>query len=133
MVLIDTGVWIDFLAGRKTAEAGVLSSLLEREESLAYTGAILQELMQGCSRTADADAIEKHFSAFVEIFPQRSTYRLAAEIYRNCRSRGFTIRSSTDCLIAACAIEYNCPVHHRDRDFSFIENVCRLKVYKFES
>jgi len=27
----------------------------------------------------------------------------------------------------------NRPVHHRDRDFSFIENVCRLNVYKFDS
>lgn len=128
MVLVDTGVWIDFLAGRRTRESGIVCALLEREETLAYTGAILQELMQGCARTADAETIERHFLPFVEIIPRRSTYKLAAGIYRDCRTGGYTIRSSVDCLIAACAIEQNCPVLHRDRDFSFIAKVCRLKI-----
>ena len=128
MVLVDTSVWIDFLAGRP--EASMVDSLLESEETLAYTGSILQELMQGCSGEGDASTIEKHFSPFIEIFPQRATYRLAAKIYRDCRNSGFTIRSSVDCLIAACAIEHGCPVLHRDRDFSFIEKVFPLKVHK---
>ncbi len=130
MVLVDTGVWIDFLGGKKTKEGEIVVSLLEREETLAFTGTILQELMQGCPGQKDADAIEKHFLPFIEIFPQRGTYKLAAKIYRDCRNRGFTIRSSVDCLIAACAIEQNCFVHHRDRDFSVIEKLCGLKVYK---
>jgi predicted nucleic acid-binding protein len=130
MVLVDTGVWIDFLGGKKTKEADTVASLLEREETLAFTGMILQDLMQGCSRDKDADAIEKHFQPFVEIFPQRGTYKLAAKIYRDCRNRGFTIRSSVDCVIAACALEQSCSVLHRDRDFSTIEKVCGLKVYK---
>ena len=129
MVLVDTGVWIDFLGGRKTKEAEIVVSLLKKEETLAFTGIILQELMQGCSGEKDADAIEKHFLPFIEIFPQRRTYKLAAKIYRDCRNRGFTIRSSVDCLIAACAIEQGCFVHHRDRDFFVIEKVCGLKVY----
>jgi len=128
MVLVDTSVWIDFLTGRR--EANIVDSLLESEEALAYTGSILQELMQGCSGEGDAFSIEKHFSPFIEIFPQRSTYRLAAKIYRDCRNSGFIIRSSADCLIAACAIEHGCPVLHRDRDFSFIEKVFHLKTHK---
>ena len=130
MVLVDTGVWIDFLRGKTTPEVDAVNSLLEREETIAFTGIILQELMQGCSGEKDADAIEKHFLPFIEIFPQRRTYKLAARIYRDCRNRGFTIRSSVDCQIAACAIEQNCSVHHRDRDFSVIEKVCGLKVFK---
>jgi predicted nucleic acid-binding protein len=129
MVLVDTGVWIDFLCGRKTKESDIVASLLEQEETLAFTGMILQELMQGCSGEKDAVAIEKHFLPFIEIFPQRGTYKLAAKIYGDCRNRGFTIRSSVDCLIAACAIEQNCSVLHRDRDFSIIAEVCGLKVY----
>lgn len=130
MVLVDTGVWIDFLRGKETPEADAVNSLLEREETIAFAGIILQELMQGCSGEKDAGSIEKHFLPFIEIFPQRRTYKLAARIHRDCRNRGFTIRSSVDCLIAACAMEQNCPVLHRDRDFAAIEKVCGLKVYK---
>jgi len=130
MVLVDTGVWIDFLAGKQTPEADVVCSLLEREETLAFTGSILQELMQGCSDEAEADAIEKHFLPFIELFPRRSSYKLAAKIFRDCRKKGFVIRSSIDCLISACALEHDCSVHHKDRDFAFIQEVCGLKIYK---
>ena len=108
-------------------------SLLEEKESVSYTGQILQELMQGCPDERDAQTIEEHFEPFIEIFPQRSSYRLAARIYRDCRKQGYTIRSSIDCLIAACAIENDCQVHHKDRDFTFIEEVCGLKILRKQS
>lgn len=133
MVLVDTGVWIDFLAGRATPEVSVVVSLLEEKETVSYTGQILQELMQGCPDERDAQTIEEHFEPFIEIFPQRSSYRLAARIYRDCRKQGYTIRSSIDCLIAACAIENDCQVHHKDRDFTFIEEVCGLKILRKQS
>ena len=130
MILIDTGVWIDFLAGRQTPEAEVVFSILNEEESIAFASVILQELMQGCATDSDANTIENHFEPFIELFPQRSTYKLAAKIFRDCRSKGYTIRSSVDCLIAACALEHDCFVHHKDRDFAFIEKVCGLKTLK---
>ena len=130
MVLVDTGVWIDFLAGRTTPEVSLIVSLLEEKETISYTGQILQELMQGCSDETDAQTIEVHFEPFIELFPERSSYRLAAKIYRDCRKQGYTIRSSVDCLIAACAIENDCQVHHKDRDFKFIEEVCGLKILR---
>ena len=129
MVLVDTGVWIDFLAGKQTTEVDVVISLLEREEALAFTGLILQELMQGCSNEAEAHAIEERFAPFIELFPERSSYKLAAKIFRDCRKRGLAIRSSVDCLISACALEHDCAVHHRDRDFAAIQKVCGLKIY----
>jgi predicted nucleic acid-binding protein len=130
MILIDTGVWIDFLAGRQTPEVEVVSSILNEEESIVFASVILQELMQGCATDGDANIIENHFEPFIEVFPQRSTYKLAAKIFRDCRSKGYTIRSSVDCLIAACALEHDCFVHHKDRDFAFIEKVCGLKILK---
>lgn len=130
MVLVDTGVWIDFLAGRATREVAALVSLLEEEETICFTGCILQELMQGCSHDAAATKVEKHFEPFIEIVPHRSSYRLAARIFRDCRRQGYTIRSSVDCLIAACALESGCRVLHRDRDFHFMEKVCGLKIFR---
>jgi len=40
----------------------------------------------------------------------------AAEIYRSGRRRGYAIRSTVDCLIAAIAIRHGVPFWHKDRD-----------------
>lgn len=128
MILIDTSVWIDFLAGRQTPQVAAILSILKEEETVSYIGPILQELLQGCANEADAAAIEQHFEPFIELHPDRSSYRLAAKIFRDCRAHGFTIRSSIDCLIAACALEHDCTILHRDRDFSFIGKVCDLDI-----
>ncbi len=128
MVLVDTSVWIDFLAGRNTKEVEKLVSLLENEEPIGFTGQILQELMQGCRDEIQAAKIETNFESFIEILPRRSTYRLAARIFRDCRKKGYAIRSSIDCLIAACALETDCPVHHKDRNFTFMKKVCGIKL-----
>jgi predicted nucleic acid-binding protein len=54
----------------------------------------------------------------------------AAEIYRRGRQKGSTIRSSTDCLIAAIAIENRTPIWHRDRDFSLIASYTSLELVR---
>ena len=54
----------------------------------------------------------------------------AAEIYRQGRRRGITIRSSTDCLIAAIAIDHGIPVWHRDRDFVVIARYTGLETMR---
>ncbi|MEO8372517.1 MAG: PIN domain-containing protein [Candidatus Solibacter sp.] len=55
-------------------------------------------------------------------------YIAAADIYRQGRKRGVTIRSSVDCLIAAIAIEHRVPVWHRDRDYTAIASFTALEV-----
>jgi predicted nucleic acid-binding protein len=50
----------------------------------------------------------------------------AAEIYRSARRLGITLRSSVDCLIAACAIRHGVGVLHVDRDFDAIARVAPL-------
>jgi predicted nucleic acid-binding protein len=58
-----------------------------------------------------------------------STYLEAAEIYSHGRRKGYTIRSSTDCLIAAIAIQSDVPIWHKDRDFTVIAKFTRLRIY----
>jgi predicted nucleic acid-binding protein len=52
----------------------------------------------------------------------------AADLYRQGRRRGITIRTSTDCLIAAIALENGATIWHRDRDFDKIAQFTNLKV-----
>jgi len=131
VIFADTGVWIDFFAGRDRPEVLELVRLIEAGEEIFFTGVVLQELAQGCPTAKEAEKIERYLVAFGEIFAQRSSYLLAAKLYRDCRKKGFTIRSSIDCLIAACAIESGCRVLHNDRDYDFITKVSSLEIHRF--
>ncbi len=57
-------------------------------------------------------------------------YCEAAQIYRSARRRDHTVRSSTDCLIAAIALHHNIPVWHHDRDFNIIARYTDLREYR---
>ena len=57
------------------------------------------------------------------------TFREAAHIYRTCRAKGFTIRSSMDCLICATALQHQAWVLHNDRDFDAIARFFPLKFF----
>jgi predicted nucleic acid-binding protein len=55
-------------------------------------------------------------------------FEAAANIYLRCREAGYTIRSSVDCLIAACAMAHDATLLHNDRDFDHIAEVVGLQA-----
>ena len=57
-----------------------------------------------------------------------SLYTEASDLYIRGRTKGYTIRSSVDCLIAAVAIHHKVPVMHLDRDYRAIEQISDLKT-----
>jgi len=50
----------------------------------------------------------------------------AVDLFRVARRAGVTVRSSVDCLIAACALYHGLTVVHRDRDYSALARVSNL-------
>jgi predicted nucleic acid-binding protein len=51
----------------------------------------------------------------------------AVDLYRAARRAGITVRSSADCLIAACALRHDLEVVHRDRDFPALARISALR------
>lgn len=51
----------------------------------------------------------------------------AVGLYRSARRAGITVRSSVDCLIAACALRHGLSVIHRDRDFDKLARISPLE------
>jgi predicted nucleic acid-binding protein len=51
----------------------------------------------------------------------------AVGLYRAARRRGLTVRSSVDCLIAACALRHDLEVLHHDRDYAALAEVAPLR------
>jgi predicted nucleic acid-binding protein len=52
----------------------------------------------------------------------------AADLYRELRKKGVTIKKSNDCLIAFYAIYFNIPILHNDSDFNLISKHTPLKT-----
>jgi predicted nucleic acid-binding protein len=125
MILVDTSIWIELLSGNirgAVSERGLLQ--------FVTCGPVVQKVLQGLRPGAQSDAFRAAFLAIPVLsdpIPLRS-FVSAAEIYRQGRRRGITIRSSADCLIAAVAIDNGVPVWHRDRDFSAIAEYTDLQA-----
>ena len=126
MILVDTSVWIGLLNG-PFRRGGISDDDLA---GFVTCGPIAQEVLQGLRPVPASLAFRKAFLSLTKIGEPLaiSTFLSAADIYADGRSRGLTIRSGMDCLIAAIAIENNVPVWHQDRDFTAIAKYTRLRV-----
>lgn len=118
MLLVDSSVWIDWLGGADT-DAVRFIQLREAQEELALTQMIYLEVLQGVSSQRQFDATRRVLGSQVMLQPLQAleTFEAAAGLYRRARQLGFTIRKSTDCLIAAIALEQDALLVHNDRDF----------------
>lgn len=128
MVLVDTSVWVDYLRGRDTAEAEWLAGAIAGEETLCICGLVLTEILQGVRTPSQHRRVKACLVSLLYLPTVRETYCLAADIYRRARRRQKAIRSTIDCIIAACAIDHDVPVLHRDRDYGAIAAVSKLKT-----
>ena len=126
--LVDTSVWIEVF--RKLSQFD-LTSVISLDEVVTCLP-VIQEVLQGFSdERAFRIARDAMFALPILESPVHpGVYEEAVQLYRSARRAGVTVRSSVDCLIAACAIRHGIPVLHRDRDFSLLARVSSLKEQK---
>lgn len=131
MLLIDSSVWIDRLRNTAT-EATQFVDSRDAAEDIALTAMIYLEVLQGITTDAAYARIQPMLEAIPVLHPREGlgTYELAAGLYRRARAKGLTIRKSSDCLIAAIALEHGATLVHNDRDFLALAQVeGRLHVF----
>ncbi|MFH1537467.1 MAG: PIN domain nuclease [bacterium] len=129
MILVDTSVWVDFLRGADSTQRRALHRLIEDEEDIAITEIILTEILQGIREDKNFRAVREYLLEFPVLKPKGiETYIKAAEIYRDCRKKGKTVRKTVDCIIAAVCMENDAALLHKDSDFELIEKCAGLKV-----
>lgn len=124
MILIDTSAWIELFAGRAELAA-------DRFPGVATCGPVIQEVFQGLRPGQRARRIRWQMLSLHRLGDPLTLdlFVDAADLYALCRRRGKTIRSSTDCLIAAIAIRHDVPVWHQDRDFAAIAACSPLEIW----
>ena len=132
-ILVDTSVWIDFFRGVPSRESEILKTCLDQREYIATSGIIVQEILQGIREDTQYRKTSKFLRFFPQFALQFSDHIAAADIYRQLRKRGLTIRSPIDCVIAALALRCHFLLLHKDRDFPVIVRFYPLQLYEENS
>lgn len=131
MIVVGSGVWIDYFNGVAHPATDKLDALLG-VEPLAVGDVILAEVLQGFCRDADYRTARHLMDALtvVEMLGKARAMK-CAENYRSLRKRGITIRKTIDVIIATYCIEAKCPLLFQDRDFlPFVEHMGLKAVVK---
>lgn len=125
MTLVDTSVWIEVF--RKTRALDLAAHVAF--DDVVTCLPVIQEVLQGFrDERAYRVAREAMFSLpLVESPMPADLFEDAIALYRAARRQGVTVRSSVDCVIAACAIRHDLDVLHRDRDYRQIARVSALR------
>jgi predicted nucleic acid-binding protein len=132
MVVVDSGVWIDFFNGADTPERDVLRGLLSRGEvALVVPDLVLYEVLRGFRQERDYLQAEKlMLSLPIESTGGQELAQRAATHYRSLRAVGITIRNSIDVLLATFCIARGYVLLHRDRDFDAFEDLRGLRALR---
>ena len=120
--IFDTSVWIDFFKGNNSEQTRLLVYLLENDLPVYHCPVILQEVLQGIKKDTEFEEVKDVFTVLNKLY--EDPYQAAtgaAEIYRNLRKKGITIRKGNDCLIAWYGIKNDLEIIHRGRDYDMIK------------
>ena len=125
MTLVQTSIWIDVFRRARPLDLGAHVAF----DDVATCLPVIQEVLQGFRQErAYRAAREAMFALPLVESPLPSTLvEEAVQLYRAARRQGVTVRSSVDCLIAACALRHDLEVLHRDRDYGQIARVSALR------
>ena len=133
MILVDTSVLVDYFRGNENPPVLLFGQVLDRFIPFGICNFVYQELLQGARSHAELEKLDAYLETlrFFELRYGRESFRDAATLNLVCRSRGVTVRSTIDLLIAQIAIENDLYLLHNDSDFDNIRSVLPvLKTYR---
>ena len=129
MILIDTSIWISFFSKEPNQYKDVVRSLIIHNQPIVLTGVIFTEILQGIREESVLAKIKDILLSFPVVNFEMEDYLLAANIYRQGRRQGITIRSTIDCLIAAISINKKLILYHNDKDYQQIHTFAPLVFF----
>lgn len=128
-MIVDTSVWIDFFNGHPSSQAQRLTRAIEDNEPIGLPGLVLTEILLGLQNDLEAKRVAQLLEAFIDVAePTGADYLAAAALYRACRTKGVTIRSTIDCVIAQLCLRDGQALLAKDRDFDRIAEKTDLQL-----
>jgi predicted nucleic acid-binding protein len=124
--LVDTSAWVEFF---RRSPRLTLADFGHSPAELVTCLPVIQEVLQGFDDERSYTIARTSMLALRAVDTPLETVVVhrAADMYRQARRIGLTIRSSVDCLIAASALNHDLTVVHCDRDFAAIARVTGLR------
>ena len=131
MLVVDSSVWIDFFSARDSAARYELRRLLDDGLiCLVVPDLVLFEVLRGFRHErALRQARVLMQTLRIETCGGEPLAQAAAEHYRDLRSRGITVRSAIDVMVAAFCIKRDYLLLHNDRDFDAMAAHRGLRVW----
>jgi predicted nucleic acid-binding protein len=125
VILVDTSVWIRHFRRSRPIDLEALVSFDEVVTCLP----VFQEVLHGIGQVGAFGTLRSAMLALARVespLPE-SLVLEAVSLYRGARRAGLRIRSSVDCLVAACALRHDLEVLHHDRDYAALAEVAPLR------
>jgi predicted nucleic acid-binding protein len=131
VTLIDTSAWVEYLRATGSEVHHQVRQRVESEGPVYTTDVVMMEVLAGGRDETHADQLRRLLGRCEFIATEGlGDFERAAGLYRRCRRAGETVRSLTDCLIAAVAMRGNLEVLHADRDFEAIARHTELRLHR---
>ncbi len=132
MLVVDSGVWIDFFNDADNAGTDMLSQLLDHGEvRLVVPDLVMFEVLRGFRLERDYRQARLLLQTLsVEPVGGAELAQAGAQHYRSLRALGITVQSAIDVLVATFCIEHDYALLHRDRDFDAFERERGLRVWR---
>lgn len=131
MILVDSSVWIDFFRDGQSAQSQALARCLgDSSVEVGMADLVLFEVMRGFREGALMREAQTLMSALPKVeIGGTSAVLKAAERYRQLRSRGRTVRSPIDVLLASYCMTHGHTLLHRDADFESLKTIGGLETW----
>jgi len=129
VILVDTGVWIDYFNGVENKQTESLDRILS-DQTVLVGDIILTEILQGFDSDKEFRLAKQALEPLDCVhLGGKSLAIKAASNFRFLRSKGVTIRKTVDMLIGSWCIEHEVNLLHNDKDFDQIATQLPLKIY----
>lgn len=128
MVIVDTSVMVDYLAGRRNPQTEWLNQNIGSQR-IGITSLIFSEILQGIrSDRLFAETLNALEQLAIFDAGSKNLAITSAINYRKLRRMGITIRSLIDSFTATFCIQQGHELLHKDRDFDPFEEHLGLRV-----
>jgi predicted nucleic acid-binding protein len=94
-------------------------------------GPIRQELLSGIKSDEQFNKLKQYLSSFPDYQIQTEDFVLAAKFFNQCRSKGIQ-GFNTDFQICAISVNNNWQIYTSDQDFSYLQKVIPIQLYKIK-
>ncbi len=132
MLVVDSGVWIDFFNGAPSPACATLRHLLARGETeIIVPDLVLYEVLRGFRDERQYLQAQQLLGALTVQATGGQALALQAVVhYRSLRAAGITVRSAIDVLLAAFCIAHGYTLLHADHDFDGFASLRGLQAWR---